>query len=188
MSKVITVLIIASVIFGAFSGADLTSAILGSGESAVNLMLTLLGSMTLWGGIMNIAKDSGLWDMLARLTAPLLAKLFKGLSKGSEAIKAISMNLTANMLGLGNAATPLGIKAMKELEKEEGAREKASPNMIKLALMNSCGLQILPTTVATMRLASGSAKPMEILPCVIIVSIMSLTVGLCIVSIFERRK
>ena len=137
---------------------------------------------------MGVAKAAGLWEGLARLTAPLLRLIFRGLGKGSEALRAISMNLTANMLGLGNAATPLGINAMQELEKEENCGDEATLNMQKLAVMNSSGLQILPTTVGAMRLAAGSEKPMEIIPCVIVVSVAALTVSLCLVSVFNRGK
>ncbi len=190
LGKIITFMVTISVIFSILTknSEGITSGLLSSGENAVELTLTLLGSMTLWGGITGVAKEAGLWEALAKVMTPLLTRIFKGLHKGSEAIKAISMNLAANMLGLGNASTPLGIKAMKLLEAEENGGEKASVNMIKLAVMNSCSLQIIPTTVAAMRLAQGSKAPMEILPCVLIVSLISLVSALTAVSLFERRK
>ncbi len=188
LGKIIALFIIISAAYGCVTGADLTDALMSSGQNALELTLTLLATMTLWGGIMGVAKAAGLWEGLARLTAPLLRLIFRGLGKGSEALRAISMNLTANMLGLGNAATPLGINAMQELEKEENCGDEATLNMQKLAVMNSSGLQILPITVGAMRLAAGSEKPMEIIPCVIVVSVAALTVSLCLVSVFNRGK
>ncbi len=188
LGKIIAIFIVASVVYGSVNHVDLTEALISSGSAALELTLTLISAMTLWGGIMGVARSAGLWEWLSKITAPLLRLIFNGLDKGSEALKAISMNLTANMLGLGNAATPLGIKAMQELEKEESCGEAATLNMQKLAVMNSSGLQILPTTVGAMRLAAGSSKPMEIIPCVIAVSVTALTVSLCLVSILYRGK
>lgn len=174
-----------SVIFG--SSAEVSSAVISSGGDAVSLVLTLVGSMAVWGGIMRIAEKSGLTELLTKALRPLLKLLFRGLREDSKALRAIAMNMSANLLGLGNAATPLGIEAMRELEKEENAGSRATKNMVLLAVMNACSVEILPTTVAALRLKAGSASPMEILPCVIFVSVCSLAVAVVMVEVLNGR-
>lgn len=169
------------------SAAEVSGAVIGSGSDAVSLVLTLIGSMAVWGGIMRIAEKSGLTELLTKALKPMLKLLFRGLRDDSKALRAIAANMTANLLGLGNAATPLGIEAMRELEKEENAGERATKNMVLLAVMNACSVEILPTTVAALRLKSGSASPMEILPCVIFTSVCSLAVAILMVEVFNGR-
>lgn len=176
MKYVIGGMIILSAVFSFFTGnADrLTDAMLTECNSAVTLAITLCGIICLWSGIMRVAQDSGLTLLLARLFTPLLSKLFKGIDKGGKAMQYIVLNLTANILGLGNASTPFGIAAMKELEKEEKTEDTASRNMVIFTVMNTASLQIIPTTVAALRLSHGSHAPMEILPCVWISSVCAL--------------
>lgn len=137
---------------------------------------------------MRVAQKSGVTEQLARLFSPILGKLFKGLKKGGNAMQYITLNLTANILGLGNASTPFGIAAMREIEAEEQSPEpeKASHNMIVLTVMNTASLQLIPTTVAALRLQAGSENPMEILPCVWIVSVCALTAALLGTKLFCR--
>ena len=137
---------------------------------------------------MRVAQKSGVTELLSRLFSPILGTLFRGLKKGGKALGYITLNLTANILGLGNASTPLGLMAMKEIEKEEKSThpEKASHNMIVFTVMNTASLQIIPTTVAALRLKNGSSDPMEILPCVWIVSILALTFALIGTKIFRK--
>ena len=182
-------IIFASSVFAIISGnsAEVSSAVLGSGSDAVSLVLTLVGSMAVWGGIMRIAEKSGLTELLTKALKPVLRLLFRGLDDDSKAFRAIAMNMSANILGLGNAATPLGIEAMRELEKEEHAGSRATKNMVLLAVMNACSVEILPTTVAALRLKAGSASPMEILPCVIFTSVCSLAVAVLMVEVLNGR-
>lgn len=152
---------IISVVYAAICGdiSNLSEAIFSSGSDALGLVLSLLGSLAIWGGIMEIAKDSGLYEKISKLMAPLLAKIFKGTDKNSQAMRAISANIVANILGLGNAATPSGIEAMRELKKSVGRSDRASQNMILFVLMNCSGLTLIPTTIVTLRSEYGSADP-----------------------------
>lgn len=190
LNFVIVFMIAAAVIYGFAVGEieDVSNAVFQSGEEAVALTLTLVGSMAIWGGIMRVAQASGLTDKIARLMMPILVRLFKGLDKNSRAMQAIAMNITANLFGLGNAATPLGIEAMKRLEEEENTGEIASKNMILFAVLNTSSVELIPATVATLRLTYGSREPMVILPCVLLVSLMSVTVCITLVNIFNRSK
>lgn len=188
MGFLLVFIILISVVFSAFSGhgPEISNAVISSGSNAVELVLTLSGTMAVWGGIMKIAELSGMTDSLARMLKPLLRLIFRGLDKSSAALSAIAMNFTANLLGLGNAATPLGIEAMKLLEKEECPGTSASLNMIKLAVMNACSIEIIPATVAALRAEAGSRAPMEILSCVLITSVISLSAALLVTEILER--
>ena len=177
-------LISVSVIVGIITGniSEVSNAAIDSGTKAAQLSLALLGTMGLWGGLMRIAEKSGLTNVIS------IAKfLFKGISPDSEAFRAISMNITANLLGLGNAATPLGIDAMKKLEKADNPGETASRNMIMLAVLNTASIQILPTTVAALRLAYGSQTPLDILPAVLLTSLCSVCVGITLVFVFDKK-
>lgn len=190
LNFVIVFMIAAAVIYGFAVGGieEVSNAVFQSGEEAVTLTLTLVGSMAIWGGIMRVAQASGLTDKIARLMMPILVRLFKGLDKNSRAMQAIAMNITANLFGLGNAATPLGIEAMKRLEQEEKTGEVASKNMILFAVLNTSSVELIPATVATLRLTYGSREPMIILPCVLLVSLMSVAVCITLVNIFNRSE
>lgn len=178
MKWIITALIVLSVIFAAATGSmsSLSAAFLESCGGAVSLAITLTGIIALWSGIMRVAQSSGLTGKLAKIAEPLLSRLFGGLQKGGKAMQYITLNITANILGLGNASTPFGIAAMREIEREEhsSAPEYASDNMILLTVMNTASLQLVPTTAAALRQAHGSAAPMEILPCVWVTSVCAL--------------
>ncbi len=187
INYILTSMILISCIFAFLHGgaSQLSNAVITSGGNAVTLFLTIVGSMATWGGIMKIAQASGLTDIITKLISPLLIKVFKNINKGGAAFKAIAMNTAANLFGLGNAATPLGIEAMRALEDEEGCGETASRNMIMLTVFNTSSVEIIPTTVATLRLAHGSSSPLDILPCVLCVSIISLSVSILFVYLFD---
>ena len=184
MNWVFALLVGGAVVFGLFSGniSTVSNAALDSCANAVTLILTLCGVICLWSGIMRAAQSAGITSMLASLLNPVLGRLFKGVDKKGRAMQYIVLNLVANLLGLGNASTPFGVAAMRELEKEEKTEEKASDNMILLVVMNTASLQLIPTTVAAMRLKNGSANPMEILPCVWLVS------AVCIILTVSAAK
>jgi len=190
MKWVITIMLLFSVIFSVMTGniGKVSEAFLNECGSAVELAISLIGIICLWSGVMRVAQKSGVTELLSRLFSPILGTLFRGLKKGGKALGYITLNLTANILGLGNASTPLGLMAMKEIEKEEKSThpEKASHNMIVFTVMNTASLQIIPTTVAALRLKNGSSDPMEILPCVWIVSILALTFALIGTKIFQK--
>lgn len=177
---IFSVMLILSVIFGAITGQiqQVCEAALNSCVEAVDLFLYLLGGMCMWGGLMRIAEKSHITDSLAALFKPALKHIFKGLDFNGRAFHAICMNITANLLGLGNAATPLGLEAMRRLEEEERPGDTASRNMIMFVVLNTASITLIPTTAASIRIKHGSAEPMEILPCVLITSACALAAGL----------
>lgn len=166
---------IASVITG--STRELTEAVLSEPVNAVELCIYLCGGMCFWGGLMRVAEKSGLTEKLATVFAVLIGGLFKGIDKQGRAFKAICMNITANLLGLGNAATPFGIEAMKALAEEEKAGDTATPSMIIFTVINTASLTLIPSTALSLRMKYGSADPLEIVPAVWITSAAALLVS-----------
>ena len=180
MNGILTALLIFSVVTAAFTGrmeALSAAALSGCGE-AVSLVITLTGMLCLWSGLMEIARRCRLTEALARLLRPLTRWLFPTVPQGSPAMQAICMNLSANLLGLGNAATPLGLAAMRELQKLNPHKDSASNAMVTFVAMNTASLQLIPTTCAALRQQAGSAAPMEILPAVWLTGLSSLAVVL----------
>lgn len=172
--KIILVIIpVLSLIFAAANGrmAELSESILSKSGEAVELVISLCGIMCFWCGLMRVAERAGLVEKLARLLSPVVCALFRGIPRGSKAVGLITMNIAANILGLGNASTPLGIAAMRELSELENAHGHATDNMILLAVVNTASLQIIPATAAALRSANGAEQPFDILPCVWIVSV-----------------
>lgn len=172
--------IMLSLIFGVWnhSLAAVSTAIVTESAKAVELSLELLGSLCFWNGIMKVAEEAGIVRLLCAAVKPVLGLLFPHLRHEKKALGLISMNVGANLLGLGNAATPLGVAAMKELKKLSQSGEAASAEMVTFVVMNTASLQILPTTVAALRAASGVKAPLDILPAVWFVSGGALLVGL----------
>lgn len=173
-------MVIFSVISAAFggNGEALSSAIISSASDAVTLCIRLGGTICLWGGLMEIAEASGLTGAVCRLLSPFLKIVFPKMDMKSKTAKAISMNVTANLLGLGNAATPLGLEAMKRLQEENGKKDRASADMMKFVVMNSAAFHLIPTTVAALRQDYGCKTPFDIMPASWISSAAALLVGL----------
>ncbi len=166
-----------SAVFGG-NGEALSSAIISSASDAVTLCIRLGGTICLWGGLMEIAEASGLTGAVCRLLSPFLKIVFPKMDMKSKTAKAISMNVTANLLGLGNAATPLGLEAMKRLQEENGKKDRASADMMKFVVMNSAAFHLIPTTVAALRQDYGCKTPFDIMPASWISSAAALLVGL----------
>ena len=187
MKWVMAVMMGLSVLFALFTGKmdAVSNAFLSESAGAVELAISLVGVICLWSGLMRVAQSAGLTERLAKLFSPLLGRLFRGLKKGGRAMQYITLNLTANLLGLGNASTPFGLAAMREMEKEENGGGSASHNMILFTVMNTASLQLVPTTVAALRLKNGSSAPMEILPCVWLASAGSLAAALLAASLLR---
>lgn len=143
--------------------AELSNALLTGTQEAVTLSFSLLGTMCLWSGLAKIAERSGLSEIIAKLLRPAIKLLFPKLDSNSPAAKAIVMNISANLLGMGNAATPLGIKAMKELKKISSEGGSASDEMCMFAVVNTASLQILPSTLIALRSTYHSQNPGEII-------------------------
>ncbi len=168
MNVILTVLLIFSLVTAAFTGRmeELSSAAISGCGEAVTLVISLTGMLCLWSGLMEIARRCRLTEKLAVLFRPVTRLLFPTVRQGSAAMSAICMNLSANLLGLGNAATPLGLAAMRELQKENPDPATASTPMVTFVVLNTASLQLVPTTCAVLRQQAGSAAPMEILPAV----------------------
>lgn len=161
--------------------------ILTSAKSGVNMVLDLIPILVLWSGIMKIAENSGLLNVIARFFQPLLGKLFPSLKKDGKALGYITSNIAANALGLGNAATPFGLKAMEEMQKENPDKETATDAMVTFLVLNTSGVTIIPATVIALRLMHGSSNPEEIILPAIIATICSSVAGLTL-DYFRRRK
>ncbi len=183
-------MVVFSVIAALFAGrADaLSSAIISSASDAVSLCIRLGGTMCLWGGLMEIAEKSGLTGVVCRVLSPILKLIFPKMDMKSKTAKAISMNVTANLLGLGNAATPLGLEAMRCLQAENSSKERASGDMIKFVVMNSAAFHLIPTTVASMRQDYGCKTPFDIMPASWVSSAAALTVGLTAAFVMIKFK
>jgi len=180
MNVIFAAMIIFSVICGIAGGrsGEVSDAAINSCVAAVELFIYLIGGMCMWGGLMRIAEKSRLTEKLAAAFRPIGRHIFKGIDLNGKAFHAICLNVTANMLGLGNAATPLGIEAMKALENEEHSGETATRNMIVFTVLNTASITLIPTTAASLRSKHGSSAPMEIFPCVLATSAIALAAGL----------
>lgn len=189
MNYIWSIIILVSVIIGALNGriAEVSTALLQGGNQAIELIISLLGAMCLWNGLMKIAEDSGLTEYIAKLLQPIVNIFLPGLKKGGKAVKAVCMNITANLLGLGNAATPLGLNAMKCMAEEESTGETASNNMVNFVVLNTASIELIPTTAAMLRAKHGAVNPMDIVPCVWICSIVALAVGLIVSRLLQGR-
>lgn len=182
-------LIVLSVICAAVTGRmpQLSAGIMSGTAGAVELVITMMGMMCAWTGLMKIADAGGITLMLSKLFDPLMRRIFPNLKKGSPVEKAICMNVTANLLGLGNAATPLGIAAMKEMAKLNPT-QTADNSMVMFVVINSASIQLIPTFMGTLRAQYGSPAPFDILPAVWLTSVCALAVGVTAAKLLEGRK
>lgn len=184
------VFIISSFIYAIFTGniENFNNAIFESVESAVSLTITLLGTMCLWSGIMQIVKETSLIEKLAEILKPIMKILFPKINIKNTAYKEITMNIISNILGLGNAATPLGLKAMKSMQKENPKKDTLSNQMIMFIVINTASIQIIPTTVIAIRSSLGSKNPTSIIIPVWIATICAAIAGITAVKIFTKNK
>ena len=159
------IFIIISFIYGIFSGnlKELNSSIFESINSVIELSLNLLGTMCFWCGIMKIATETTVAEKLTKILKPIIRIIFPEVRKNSKTEKEISMNMIANILGLGNAATPLGLKAMKSMQEENEDKEKLTNSMAMFIILNTASIQIIPTTVIAIRNSMGSDNPTKII-------------------------
>ncbi len=143
-------------------GGDLTQILVKSAHQGVETILSLAGVILFWMGIARIAEKSGLAEIFSRLVSPFLRRLFPDLPPGHPALGAIAMNVSANLLGLGHAATPFGLKAMEELQKLNPVKERATDSMITFLVLNTAGLSFFPVVVVGLRAQYGSRDPADI--------------------------
>ncbi|MDR1002490.1 MAG: hypothetical protein LBL82_04380 [Oscillospiraceae bacterium] len=186
MNYIFVFLILIAAVFSVFSGrADATAnSLLSAGGEAVELCFTLMGAMCLWGGLMRVAEKAGITKALSKVFAPLLGRLMPSLKKNKKAEGFVLMNVASNLLGLGNAATPLGLEAMKSLKAESKLGDRATSDMMTFVVLNTASIQLIPSTLAVLRGSMGSVNPLDILPCVWISSVASVAVGLIICKMF----
>ena len=182
------IFIILSVTYGIFSGnlSNLNSSIFESVNDAIKLTINLLGTMCLWCGIIQIANKTSVIEKLTKILKPLIRIIFPEVKRGSNVEKEISMNMIANILGLGNAATPLGLKAMKSMQDENPQKDTLSNSMAMFIILNTASIQIIPTTVIAIRNSLGSSNPTSIVFPIWIVSICSATFGIVVTKIFIK--
>ncbi len=168
--------------------SEVSAAAIEGAGAAVESCIGLLGAMCLWTGLSKVAEKSGLMQVFSKLLRPVTRILFPRLSASSPALCAIVMNMVANLLGMGNAATPLGIAAMKELDKLNKGRKGASNEMCTFAVINTASIQLIPSTMISLRQLYGSANPSEIIMPVWIVSLCTVTVGVTMTKILQKRR
>ena len=184
-------MVILSLLFGAATGRiyAVSEAALSGAQNAVELSLFMAGVLCLWSGIMEIMRVCGLTDGLARAFRPLMRRLLPEASRDRETLAAVSANVSANLLGLGNAATPLGIQAARRMAR--GCGGVASDELCRLVVLNTASIQLLPTTIASVRAAAGCKTPFDILLAVWLSSVLSVTAGLTaawLLSLAGRRR
>lgn len=181
-------LVISGVIFGVLTGRGeiISNGIIDSLSSTTNLIIGLLGIMCFWCGIMKVAEKSGLTNKIARILKPIFKRLFKDAGKDDKSLAAIVMNITANMLGLSNAATPFGIKAMEEMDKQNTHKGIASNDMALFLVINASCIQLVPSTVISLRASAGSSNPASIMVPAIISTAIASICGIAICKIIEK--
>ncbi|SDW56452.1 spore maturation protein A [Marininema mesophilum] len=182
-------MILSGVVAGAMQGElDLvTMAALKGAKEGVAVCIGLISILVFWLGMMRIAEDAGLLKKLARLLDPFVRFLFPGVPKGHPAMGYILSNMSANLFGLGNAATPMGLKAMEELQKLNPDPKKATPAMCTLLAINTSSLTLIPTTIIGMRMEHGSVNPTDIIGTTIFATVCSTLVAILLDRWFRRR-
>lgn len=167
------------------TGGAATAALLEGAATGVELCITMAGPLCLWAGLGKLMDRAGLTGMLAKLLSPVLTRLFPASREDGELAKHLSGNVTANLLGLGNAATPMGIRAAGRLRDPKDP-SRATDELCRLVVMNTASIQLLPTTVAAVRQSAGCAAPFDILPCVWVSSVLSVSAGLMAAKLLGR--
>ncbi|MCL2860185.1 MAG: hypothetical protein FWF46_06510 [Oscillospiraceae bacterium] len=183
------IFIIISIVYAIIVGRidELNSSIFKSAEDTISLCITFLGTICLWNGIMNIAQTSTLIEKLTKLLSPIMKFLFPEIKKEEKAYKEISMNMVANMLGLGNAATPLGLKAMDSMQEKNPDKTRLSNSMTTLIVINTASLQIIPTTIIAIRTSLNSQNPTSIIVPVWITSIATFLTVVVLNKVLSKR-
>ncbi|MDR0913835.1 MAG: spore maturation protein A [Oscillospiraceae bacterium] len=178
--------IVASLLLG--NTEALTNGTLQGAADGLQLLLTILPMMVLWTGMMEIAQAAGITEKIAKFFYPVLKRIFPDLKPGSPALECICLNLSANLLGIGNAATPFGLRAMDELRKLSPHSEVASNNMIMFVVMNTAAIQLLPTTIGMLRYNAGSTSPFDILPGIWVTSVIALVFAVVLAKALNKMQ
>ena len=187
MNYIFYFLVVVSIIIGAINGKlqDVVNAIMSGAELSVKIAFSLIGIMAFWLGIMRIAEKSGIIEWISKILRPITKILFNELKPNSPAIGDIAMNFTANAFGLANAATPFGIRAMEQLQKENPDKKSASNSMCLFLGMNTAGFQIIPTTVIAVLVGIGYKNPTEIIAPTFIVTLIAFTSAIIMAKLVQ---
>ncbi len=194
LAKTFSIMCIISFVCAAVNGrmSELSAAVLSGASRAVDITIGLLGMMCLWCGIMNLLKETGAIEKLARLISPILRLLFPSTHKSKNGIGECAASISANLLGIGNAATPFAISALEKMQTDNPSPDTASDDMITLALINCSPICLMPMTLITLRSAAGSADATRILVpvwiCSVFGSILSVIISKIFSKIGKRRK
>ena len=186
MTIIWTGMVALSVLCGIATGrwTQVAAAAVEGTQAAVELCLSIAGMLCLWTGVMEVMRRSGLAEGLSRLLRPVLKRLYPSVSRDKEIMDSISANVSANLLGLGNAATPLGLEAARRMSRKSPG--VASNALCMLVVCNTASIQLIPTTVATVRAAAGSQTPFDILPATWLASFLSVSVGVVACKLCAR--
>lgn len=184
------VFILLGIIYYLISGdiSSINSEILNSGKVSLDMILEMFPVMAVWLGIMNIAKESGLLKIFSSKISPILSKIFPDIPKGHESLSYIASNIVVNIFGLGSAATPFGLKAMKSLQGINPKKDTASRSMITFLVLNTSGVTLVPTMIISLRMMHGSNNPTEIVITCILATICSTVAGLLMDRFLARRN
>ena len=184
------VFIIISYVYAIINGnvEKINNAVFEYTEMAVNLTITLLGTMCLWNGLMEIALNTRLINVINKILNPFVNFLFSESKENKKIHEEISMNITANLLGLGNAATPLGLKAIKSMQEQNKNKERLTDDMATLIILNTASIQIIPTTVIGIRMSLGSLQPTKIIFAVWFSTICAAIVGITVTKICIKLR
>ena len=188
MNYIFYFLIVISIVIGAINGKlqDVGNAVMSGAELSVKVAFSLIGIMAFWLGIMQIAQKSGIIDFLSKMLKPITKILFNEIPEDSPAIGDIAMNFSANAFGLSNAATPFGLKAMEELQKENIDKKSASNSMCLLLGMNTAGFQLIPTTVLAVLVGIGYKNPTEIIAPTLLVTCIAFTFAVILSKVLQK--
>ena len=185
LGKIFGCLCIVSLLFSLFSGniGALGDAVLDGAKNAVNVLLSLAGMMCFWCGIMGVLSEAGLIRRLSKLFTPFLRLFFPNAARSKEGLEEISANISANLLGIGNAATPFALRAMEKLHAQNPHPEKASAEQITLAVLNTASVTLIPANLLALRRAAGSKNPYAVMLPIWITSLLSAAMALLLTSI-----
>ena len=188
MNYIFYFLITVSIVAGAINGklTDVVNAILSGAELSVKVAFSLIGIMAFWLGMMKIAKECGLIEIIAKIIKPITKRLFNEIPEDSPAIGDIAMSFSANAFGLTNAATPIGIKAMEELQKQNIDKQSASNAMCLFLAMNTAGFQLIPATVIAVLIGVGYPNPTEIIAPTLLVTTIAFLSAIFMAKIFQK--
>lgn len=188
MNYIFYFLIAFSIIFGAVNGklADVVNSILTGAELSVKVAFSLIGIMAFWLGMMKVAEQSGLVRLLAKILKPITKKIFNEVPEESPAVGDIAMSFTANAFGLSNAATPIGIRAMEELQKNNVDKSSASNAMCMFLAMSTAGFQLIPATVIAVLVGIGYKNPTSIIAPTLLVTSISFVSAICLAKLFAK--